>query len=297
MPSFNQARFLEAALDSVLSQDYPDLEVIVVDGASSDGSPDVIRRYEDRLAWWTSEPDRGQVDALNRGFGHATGHLLGWLNSDDVLTPSALSAVAGVLCADESLLLAYGDNVLIDADGVELGPLPARPFDIVEMLRTAQNHVPQPGSLFRREALELTGGLPSEGYYYFDFEFVVRIGLVGRAARVDRTLAHYRLHDESKSVAAKREKATDLLRMYDAIFTRSNLPQDLRAIEREARSAALLDAGAYFYGALDQREARRSVLEALRKHPGHLSISTMGLLARTMLPARVIPRLRRLAAR
>jgi glycosyltransferase involved in cell wall biosynthesis len=293
MPSFNQAQFLDEALASVVSQDYTELEVIVMDGGSTDGSVEIIRRYEDRLASWTSEPDRGQVDALTRGFARAKGDVLGWLNSDDVLLPGAITATVDALTADRSLLIAYGDNVLIDHEGHELGPLPSRPFDVNVMLRTVQNHVPQPGSLFRRAALDAAGGLPASGYYYFDFELVVRFGLAGRAAKLDRSLAKYRLHDESKSISAKREKAVDLLRMYDAIFALPELPAEFRAIEREARSSALLSAGEYFYAALDQRDARRAVLGGLRAFPRHITPRTIGLLARSLLPASIVPALRR----
>jgi glycosyltransferase involved in cell wall biosynthesis len=296
MPSFNQVRYLEAALESVLDQDYPNFELIVVDGGSTDGSVDVIRRYEDRLASWSSERDNGQVDALTRGFARADGVVLGWLNSDDVLRPEALATAVAAFGDDDSILFVYGDNLLIDEHGDQVGLLGARPFDVPEMLRTVQNHVPQPGSLFRRTALERVGGLP-DGYYYFDFELVVRIGLLGRTVRVEGALGEYRLHDESKSVAAQREKAIDMLRMYDAVFALPDLPLNVRAIESEARAAAWLDAGAYFYAALDQRRARHAVLQAIKVQPRSLGPRAVGLLGRSLLPAQIVPRLRRLRRR
>lgn len=295
-PSCNQAAFLEETLRSVLGQDYPNLEYIVVDGGSTDASVEIVRRYADRLAWWVSEPDGGQAAALNKGFARATGEILGWLNSDDTLLPGAVAAVVEALELDPGALLAYGDNVLVDESSRPVGLLPAREFDLATMLRTAQNHVVQPGSLFRRRALELAGPLDEAGYYYFDFEFVLRLGLHGTAVRVPRELATYRLHPGSKSMSEPVRKAIDHLRAFEAFFSR-DLPPGLRRVEPEARSRACLVAGEYFYAGLEQRRARSSVLRGLRLHPQHISLATLSFLAKTFLPGRLVARLRRLRAR
>jgi glycosyltransferase involved in cell wall biosynthesis len=295
-PSYNQAAFLEEAIDSVLEQDYPRLEYIVVDGASNDGSVDIIRDYENRLAWWTSRPDSGQAEALNEGFARARGSLLGWVNSDDMLLPGSVSAVVAEFQRDPELLLVYGNNVLIDERSRELGPLPAREFDVIEMLRTVQNHVPQPGSLFRREALEIAP-LNERGYYYFDFEFVVALGVRGRIRRVSRPLGGYRLHAVSKSLSEPRRKAEDQLRMIDAVFALPDLPGEVLAIEPEARARAALVAAAYFYRAGEHGRARHALADAVRRSPGTALRPAAPLALRTLLPPRVAARLRALRRR
>ncbi|WP_322508462.1 glycosyltransferase family 2 protein, partial [Anaerolinea sp.] len=120
-PSFNQARFLEETMLSVLHQDYPHIEYIVVDGGSTDGSVDIIRRYADRLAWWVSEPDRGQTDAINKGFAHAHGEILAWLNSDDTYQPGAVRAAVEALEKHPEAAMVYGDAHYIDENGRVIG--------------------------------------------------------------------------------------------------------------------------------------------------------------------------------
>ena len=120
-PSFNQGQFLEASIRSVLEQDYPNLEYIVVDGGSKDDSVEVIKKYQDRLAWWVSEKDKGHADALNKGFSHATGEILAWLNSDDIYFPGAVSEAISILQRHPEVGMVYGDADLIDDSGETVG--------------------------------------------------------------------------------------------------------------------------------------------------------------------------------
>lgn len=290
-PSYNQAQFLEQTIVSVLEQDYPSLEYVVVDGGSTDGSEQIIRRHEDRLAWWTTEKDTGQVAALNRGFGRAQGEFLGWLNSDDVLLPGAISAVVAALESEPELLLVYGDNVFIDEAGREVGPAPAGELDLARMIRTCENRTPQPGSLFRRRALELAP-LNESGYYFFDFEFVIRLAIAGRVAHISRDLAGYRLHPGSKTVAEPLRKARDYVRVADEFFAGPDLPAELRAHVPAGKASAYVAAGEYFYAALDLRRARRYLLRGIALARGRVPARTLGIAARSMLPRGVIARVR-----
>jgi len=278
--SYQQGRFLEQALSSVLDQEYEPLEVIVVDGGSTDGSVDVIRRHEGRLASWTSEQDRGQAHALNKGFARAQGEVLGWLASDDVLLPGAIARVVDELERRTDALLVYGEALFVDESGAELFPLEPRPFDVEAMVRACANHVVQPGSLFRRRAWELAGPLNEDGHYLFDFEFVLAVGRAGPVVPIADRLALYRVHPESKSGGGSLLKARDYARFADEFLAGSGLPG-----ADEGRASAYLAAGDYFYDAGELAEARRALLASLRIRPSRRGAGLLGrTLARSVLP-------------
>jgi glycosyltransferase involved in cell wall biosynthesis len=275
-PSLNQAEFLEETMRSVLAQDYPNLEYAVVDGGSSDGSVAIIEDYADRLAWWTNEPDRGQAAALNGAFARARGEILGWVSSDDTLLPGAVSRVVGELESDPDLLLVYGSALFVDERGAEIFPLEARSFDVAAMVRSCSNHVVQPGSLFRRRALELAGPFDEDAHYLFDFEFALRLWRSGgKVASIPDRLATYRVHRASKSGGGSLLKAHDYIRFADRFLAGSDLPG-----EAQGRASAYLAAGDYFYSARRLREARRYLLHSVLRRPTRRGL---GLLARASL--------------
>jgi glycosyltransferase involved in cell wall biosynthesis len=294
-PSYNQGAYLEATIRSVLEQDYPNLEYVVVDGGSTDDSLDVIRRHEARIDRWEVQPGASQAATLVDGFARASGEILGWLNSDDVLYPGAISAVVDALEADPELLLVFGDNVFVDEEGHELGPAHAQPFDLARMVRSCENGVPQPGSLFRRRALEL---VPlGEGYYFFDYEWVIRLGAVGKVAHLPRELAGYRLHPRSKTVGDPLRKATDYVRVAEQFFAAQDFPETLRPFAREGRATAYLSAAAYAYAGLELGRARRYLLRGVILSRGRASWSALAPALRSLLPRALVTRLRARRAR
>jgi glycosyltransferase involved in cell wall biosynthesis len=212
-PSFNQARFLEAAIRSVLSQSYPRLEYIVVDGGSTDGSRDIIKRYEDKLAWWVSEKDRGQTDAINKGFAHAGGDILAWLNSDDVYEPGAVAAAAALLQADPGLGLVYGDANYINEDGRVIGRFPAAQTDL-RRLRAGYVHIPQQASFFRGQLWREVGPLDPSFYFAMDYDLWVRLAARSRIRYVRQTWADFRLHSAGKTIAADGRCWPEMLRVH-----------------------------------------------------------------------------------
>ena len=279
-PSYNQGAYLEATIESVLAQDYPAIEYLVVDDGSTDGSVELAQRYAGRLTF-VRQRNAGQVAALNNGFARSRGEILGWINSDDTLLPRAVSAVVSELVADPDALLVYGDNLFIDELGAELFTLHAREFDAAAMVRACDNHVPQPGSLFRRRALELAP-LNEAGYYFFDLEFALQLSAHGKVKRVDRVLGGYRVHPEAKTIGAPVKKAQDYVRIADEFFATPLLPETLRPHAAAGRRTAYTRAAEYFYEGLDLGRARRYALRA-RSFP---------LLLRTLLPARLVRALR-----
>jgi glycosyltransferase involved in cell wall biosynthesis len=212
-PSYNQAQFLEQTIRSVLEQDYPDLEYIIVDGKSTDGSLDLIRKYSDRLSWWVSEPDRGQTDALNKGFSHATGELLAWLNSDDTYVPGAIREAVEFFKANPSAALIYGDANYIDESGRVVGRFPAAQTDY-RLLRRGYVHIPQQASFFRADLWRQVGPLDPSFFFAMDYDLWVRLAARSPLVYHPRVWANFRLHGDSKTLAADDRCWPEMIRVH-----------------------------------------------------------------------------------
>ena len=200
-PSYNQADFLAQTLQSVLGQDYPHIEYIVVDGGSTDGTVDLLRRYDRCLGWWVSEPDRGQTDALNKGFARARGEILGWLNADDLYAPYAVREAVAYLQAHPEVGLVYGDAAYIDEEGRILGRYRAGPTDYRDLLR-GRVPIPQQAAFFRAALWRQVGPLNPRFYFAMDYDLWVRLARITRLAHVPRLWGYFRLHLQAKTFAA-----------------------------------------------------------------------------------------------
>ena len=197
-PSYNQASFLEQTIRSVLDQGYPNLEYIVMDGGSTDGSVDIIKRYQDRLAYWISEPDDGQADAIYRGFERSTGEILGWLNSDDYYLPGALVAAGRFFARRRRVELVVGNSIVVDERGSLLYTREAYPVSYSRLLYWNWGFA-QPASFWRREPFFETGGFDRNMRFCFDYDMYLRLLKRRPARRLDRYLAAFRLHTASKT--------------------------------------------------------------------------------------------------
>ena len=197
-PSYNQARFLEATLQSVLRQDYPNIEYIVVDGASTDGSLEIIKNYADRLAWWVSEPDNGQGDAINKGFRRATGEIVAWLNSDDLYLPGAVKEAVETFQAHPAAGLVFGDAVSADAEGRLLNHFPTGDLELAALLRF--QIICQPSAFMRRTVLEKVNYLDPSYHFFLDHQLWIRMAREAEIVYRERTWAVSRYHAEAKNV-------------------------------------------------------------------------------------------------
>lgn len=251
-PSYNQGAFLEETIISVLSQSYERIEYIVIDGGSTDKSVDIIRHYGDRIAYWVSEPDRGQAHAINKGLSHAAGEIQGWLNSDDTLMPGAVARVVEAM--DQTPTVVHGAVHLVDARGkVIMRPKLSkrrREFGLATIVDDGL--VNQPGAFWNRAALERTGLLDEDLDYVMDYELWVRMALAGVQFKrlQDPPLATYRLADDTKTVSNMDRMGLETLDVLDQLLSDPDLPgkleitsTELRRRARRARALALLKVG------------------------------------------------------
>ena len=212
-PSYNQAHFLEATIRSVIAQDYPRVEHIVVDGGSTDGSLEVIRQYEEHLAAWVSEPDEGQTDAINKGFAMASGEILAWLNSDDTYQPHAVSEAAAFLEEHPEVGMVYGDTNFIDEEGRTLGKFNAQQTSY-RRLRRGGVYIPQPASFWRASLWEAVGPLDPTFYFAMDYDLWVRFAKATELRYVPRLWANFRVYRDAKSFAADDRCWPEMLRVH-----------------------------------------------------------------------------------
>jgi glycosyltransferase involved in cell wall biosynthesis len=213
-PSFNQAPFLEKTIRSVIEQDYPRIEYIIVDGGSADGSVDIIKKYTDKISWWISEVDKGQTDAINKGFGRATGRILAWLNSDDTYEPGAVSAAAQYLQENPDVGMVYADCNFIDGKGQVIGKFSAAQTNY-KRLRRGYVHIPQQTMFFRAGLWHAVGPLDSSFFFAMDYDLWTRIAARSEIKYMPgQTWANFRIHTSGKTIAADDRCWPEMLRVH-----------------------------------------------------------------------------------
>jgi glycosyltransferase involved in cell wall biosynthesis len=197
-PSYNQGHFLEATLRSVIEQDYPNLEYIVLDGCSQDDSVQIIRQYAHHLTYWHSQKDEGQADALAKGFAMATGEILCWLNSDDTFKPGALRHIAQIFLARPAVRFVYGNRKVIDKNGREIGA-ELWPYFIHRYHWALGQYVAQECTFWRKDLYHEVGGIDRSKFFIMDYDLFYRMWTITRFHKTSAYLGCFRVHEEAKN--------------------------------------------------------------------------------------------------
>lgn len=226
-PSYNQSDYIEDTLLSVLRQDYPHIEYIVMDGGSTDGSQDIIQRYNDRLAFWTSEPDRGQAEAINKGLQRATGEIVAWLNSDDLYMAGAIRGAVEALRAHPEAGMVYADGYMVDAAGYLLDPHRYGDYDVLDLL--CFDVILQPTVFMRRSALESVGYLGEDYHLVLDHDLWIRIANRFPIVHVSSFWAVERTHVDAKTIA----QAAGWVGEAESFLTRAEASDELGSLIRD----------------------------------------------------------------
>ena len=239
---------MEATIQSVLSQDYARIEYILIDGASTDGSTEIIRKYEDRFAYWVSEKDNGQAEAINKGLARAKGQIIVWLNSDDYYLPHTISAVVKIFEENPDVVMVYGDMLAVDEQGQTLNVLKYKQLSLEDLL--CFQIIGQPSVFFRRSALEKAGLLDTSLHFLLDHHLWIRLAQQGKILHIPQTWSAARYHAEAKNRARAAEFGREAFRILDWAKGQPDLMKSVSSVERRARASAhrvdaryLLDGG------------------------------------------------------
>jgi glycosyltransferase involved in cell wall biosynthesis len=241
-PAYNRASYLDETIQSILKQDYPRIEYIVLDDGSTDNTREVLEKYTGRIIW-ESHPNMGETRTVNKGWSMAHGEIVAVVNSDDPLLPGAVSTAVAFMQAHPDILVAYPDWNYIDQDSNVTGHIQVREYDYLYMVR---RHfcTPGPGAFIRCKAFELTEMRHPEFKYVADFEYWLRLGLYGKFARIPRTLATFRVHPDSATISHKGPAmAREHIQLIQRFYLRPDLPPEVLRVRAEAFGWAHLVAG------------------------------------------------------
>ena len=245
-PSYNQGQFIEESIRSVLLQGYPDLEYIIIDGGSTDSSVEIIRKYEPWLAYWVSEPDRGQSHAINKGLERSTGQLFNWHNSDDVLTPNSLAITVAAMVNHPDASYVHGYNIAIDSQSHILSHINNHPIltetgVVLDPAWSVSNLKcgGQPGCLMDRDLVVELGGVDESLQFIMDLDLTLRLILIRPPLYVHHPVVYFRLHPKSKgSSRHAQQRAKARLIIAHKLFSRRDLPPEIRKLRRRAFATA-----------------------------------------------------------
>lgn len=287
VPSFNQGRFIEETIRSIVTQGWPDLELIIIDGGSTDETPDVIRRYESRIAYWVSEPDRGQADAINKGLRKATGDIVTWFGADDVYADGIFAALErawnknprAIYAAPVANFYSRGRQTLLRPHGLTLENV------IQYWQRRSLWH--DPGLFWSRPVIDAAGDLDTTLHYAFDYDYVIRALRHSSVEYLDHVAAGFRLHRHSKSISQTEQMMAETSMVSQRYWSLLDAV-DREGFERSEHAARVRRGASQIIRG--KREGLALLRHALRERPG-ASIAQLALLGPTVLMERLRRRL------
>ena len=263
-PSFNQAAYLEQTIVSVLNQDHLRIEYIVIDGASTDNSVDIIKKHENKLSYWVSEKDNGQADAINKGFARATGEIIAWLNSDDYYLAGAVSSAVKIFEENPDVVLVYGNMLAVDEHGKTFNTLNYKQLTLEDLL--CFQIIGQPAVFMRRSALEKLK-LDTALHFLLDHYLWIQIAQRGKILHVDQTWAAARYHAEAKNRAKAAEFGRDAFHILEKAAQDDHLAPLLAQVNRRARASAHRVDARYLLDGGQSAAALSAWMRALFIHP------------------------------
>jgi glycosyltransferase involved in cell wall biosynthesis len=291
VPSYQQGAFLEETIRSVLLQGYPNLELLLMDGGSSDETIEIIRRYEKWIAAWVSERDGGQSAAINKGWRRSRGELLTWLNSDDLLRPGWAQATAQAMLDAADVDLVYCDVQVIDGESLPLWLFSGVPVSIERFVIYWKGAFAQQGFLMRRRVLDACGPVDEQLHFAMDAEYWLRLLMSGRRfLHVGETLAAFRLHESAKTATRHSVQMADMIGIITKF--RETAPPEMANLAERARKRLHWNAAHTAYNAGVYPDARRHALqhladeewrEALPRVTGMVGLSLLGDRGRKLL--------------
>lgn len=273
-PSYNQAPYLEQTIRSVIDQPNVDVEYFVLDGGSTDGSVEIIKKYADRIAYWVSEPDKGQTDAIVRGWKRATGDVLVWLNSDDYFMPNALQKVAEAFRSDPTLNVVIGSGAIVDENGNVIGDKYARHFNIETLLTTGGGVPHQPSTFVHRRVIEKIGYPDPALHYVMDWEYWIRIALVIPREQVKliyESFAALRTWEGTKTLTGIEKICDEHRAVLEKLFTNRTLPPHLQKLQARSMAGTYIKQAFLQWQAGRADDARRSLDRAKEIDPSSIS--------------------------
>ena len=265
-PSLNQGKFIRQTIDSVLSQDYPHLEYLVIDGGSSDGTLNILRSYGDQFRW-ISELDSGQSQAINKGWRQTKGEIITWLNADDLLAPGAIQHAVEAMQANPELGGVYGNCIYISTNGAVVKAYPVQPYDYNLLVVETENFIPQPGTFLRRDIVEKVGDLDETFHYVLDYDLWLQMGLHASMIYLPNEMGRARLHSAAKTLRDIRNFSGEFLRMYNKLLIHPMFPVSLKEKEQRILHRAYVHSASFSFWGGEPASAQRMLWRAWQYQP------------------------------